>query len=612
MKRGLLLSTATLAVAALGVGSVFAFTPSVRMVDVIIGDETPVDSLTPGDITTASDVLEGSLNSNLFAFNNAFNIFSLVSDEPNGVSGFTSDEDLLYRFTATPVTPETGVGGAASNNRISINGVLITSAPTTVNLATPASAELDFVDVEYNGDPDTLRTVGTLSYQFGPGFHPTNTTGPSAVTADVIDINALTLTVTNLQAIAASDDFFVYTVNQGPDAISGNVAVSNLDLSAWTYQGALTATIGPFPGDAGVTGSKPIDDDGDSSIVDLNINFPGTTGQSYVYFVSPGGILDFVQNATYRIAWQISRSAGLTDAAQPDLRLRWAYGDVGFIGGGLLFVPSAVDVTSTAGKEYNVMFDEFDVAGANTVITGSFLENDITLFFETIDLSGTVGGGALELDNVEISRFDQAQLSGGTVEATVTNFADNAQTALSGGLAATNPNSVTVTRAATGATLSAIAANGTATINDLFGNPLPVNQEGIGVQPFTPASTNGRFYRAAYGLDASGNQASTPIPVLNLFLQTFNPGPLLTTNLLVQPVRRTGAANPALNASSSFGLYLVVPGDLSGFTGGAGNGVGTQLTSSARYTDEPGTPEHSGSVVVNDLTITSLPESLLP
>jgi hypothetical protein len=604
---------AALLVASLGVGSVFAFTPSVRIVDVIIGDRTPQDSLTPGDITTASDVLEGSLNSNLFEFENAFNIFDMVSDEPNGVSGFTSDEDLLYRFTSTPVTPETGGSGAASDNRISINGVTITSAPTTVSLSTPASAELDFVDVEYNGDPDTLRVVGSLTYQFGPGSHPTNTTGPSNVTADVIDINLLTLTVTNQQANSASDEFFVYTVNQGPDAISGNVSITTLDLSAWTYVAALTTPTPPFPGEtSGITGTIQPDDDGDSSVSDLNINIPGTSGSSYVYFVSPGGILDFVQNATYRIAWQVSRSAGLTDAGQPDLRLRWAYGDVGFIGGGLVFVPGLVDSTSTSGKEYNVMFDEFDVAAANTVITGTWLENDIQLFFETVDLTGTVGGGAMELDNVEISRFDASQLLGGTVENTVTNWADNAQTALTGGFQGTATNSVTVVRAATGATVTAAAANGAGTANDLFGNPLPVNQEGIGLVPFAPANTSGRFYRTQYGFDASGNSAATPLPIVNLFIQTFNPGPLLTSNTLVQPFRRTGATNPALNATSSFGIYLVVPGDLSGFTGSAGAGVGSQLTASVRFTDEPNTPEKAGSIVVNDITITSLPESILP
>lgn len=608
MTKGSLLTLTALCVAGSSVGNVFAFTPSVSALpDVIIGDQTPINGLTPGDTTTggAGSTLENqAATANVFAFPNAFNVFNLVDDTPNGVAGFTSDAALIYRFVASPVTPETGVGGASSNNRISINGTTIGTTPTTVTVA--GNASLDFVDVEFSGDAVVVPR-GTLTYNFR------NNAFDGQITRDVIDVNALTMTVTNNQSRSSSSEFMVYTVNDGPDAISGGLVISSQDanLSGWNYIGALVTddADGSFSGDT-VSGTKPSDTD--ASVVNLSIGTTDVTGQSYVFFESPAALLPFVNNGTYRLTWTVDRTAGFTaDAQVPALRFRYAYGNSGELGGGFINAVGSVAAPTTGGRDYSQIIDLFDVASANAVLAGGTPENSLRAFFETVDFEETaVGGGSVILDNLEIQSLQASALGAGNVERNQTVFND-ATTAEAGTFKTTSGTGVTVTRAAGSATITAPGAGGASTLTDsLFGDPLTIDVNGIGIVPFAPSSTSGLFYRADYGANLASNSAAAPLPQILFVIntQTIGGAQLFTSQVNLQPVRANGAGENPAHDATSFSNYLVLPegGQLNG--GSLGNGI----TASVRMVDSAATPELGGSITVNNIRIVSYPDTLLP
>lgn len=617
--RGVLLTLAALCVVGFGAGSAFAFTPNILpLPDVIIGDQTPVDGLTPGDITTASDTIENiGPSANIFEFPNAFNLFNLVDDIPQNVSGFTSDENLVYVFTATPQAPGLGTPGV-SDDRISINGTLVTTSGVTIPITTAADASLDFDDTEFSGDPDPLAVQGTLTYDF------TNDTGTWTVNRDLIDANLINLRVTNNQGASAERDFFVYTVNDGPDSLSGGLAESiPVDLSGWTYDPQLSTPFGSFPGDTTVTGQIVPDDDGDGSVSDLDVTTVGTSGFSAVNFRSPADQIPFVADSTYRLNWTVSRTA--FTGGTPTVRFRGGYGTVGTEGmGDFIAVQSGLTAPpTTTGRSYTVLFDQLDVASANSNVgSPAFPENYVTLYFETVDLNSTEGGGTIELDQLEIQRLETAAFVAGATDITPSTDLSSSSYARYPDLVSSTNGTITVVATSTEVSITAPASNGSNTLipDGVFGGNLTVNQGGWGTVNIPVPASTGLFYRAVFDVDATGvaftpGSGGSKIPQIGLELASFDGnGQRLTTQFNLRAARAGQATiNPVLTAPGSFANYLAVP---EGLNLGSNSG-GTDPTNPgdairARLNVVDSSTEERGTILLQGITVQSLPESILP
>ncbi|MBN1476577.1 hypothetical protein JXA47_07485 [Candidatus Sumerlaeota bacterium] len=631
MIRGLNLTLAALCVVSLGVGSVFAFTPSVGPIpDVIIGDLTPQDTFTPGDPFTHGDSLEGLAGQpeDVFDYPNALNIFDLVEDTPSGVPGFTSDESLTYQFLATPVAPATT--NAAGEERISINGERVsTTALENLSALVAASPEVTFKDEAFSVDSDAtaIASIGNLTYNF-----QNTATGPTGldITRTLIDENIITLQVTNQQGISGSDEFFVYTVNDGPDAVSGGFLEPPVtyDLSSWTYDGngSAQSALGPsFPGDTSVAGSQV--PSGDASVVNLNISMGGVGGDSFIWWQSPLGDLEFTDGATYRLTWTVTST--MSGTANPLVRMRWGYGPFGNMGGGSVRGDSLVIPPTASGQNYHMMFDQLDVASANSTMDLSALgvtypipENGITLYFEAIDLdqagpSAGAGGGAVELENLELQQITNraALLAQGALETEVTDFTNAAQAAVVGFNYSSSPG-VVVTPATSSVTLDANVATAAGTIS-VYGNFLALSDQGIGMIPFAPSATSGSFFRFSSDVDASANSTTSgvTIPKVNLQFATFDIAQYFTVETDVQPLRAAvfgapGGLNPAMNdANESYAAYMVLPAGTSIGTLSTGSQLGALIAGNIRLQDDGAA--FGGTLVVNSMVIDVFPESIL-
>lgn len=626
MNRGLHLTLIALCVVSLGVGSVFAFTPRVSPIpDVIIGDFTPPSGSTPGDVITPGGSLEASQGeaADVFQFPNAFNIFDLVRDEPEGVAGYTSDEALTYAFWATPIEP-----AYTATDRIRINADDISSSGyTTVTVGT--DGQLSFKDLAVSSDElnEAIQTAPStpLIYPFGPNNHPTYT-GPfdGLVTETLIDVNAMRLRVTNTQANSATQDFMVYTVDDGPDAVSGAAILVDegaYDLSGWLYIGSAAAAgaLGPdFPGDTTVAGAALTDDDGDSSVSDLQISIGGVTGSSYVWWQSPSGLVPFVDNGTYRLDWTMTENTAFTGSVT--LRCRMGYGEQGGLGNAIFAFGTAL--APIAGSNvYTHMFDEFEVATANSTAVGAgAAENSMMLFFESVDLEGavgTIGSGAVELDSVEWQLLDRDILTGmGSQLADVADFSDTAviNPSVVGGPLATVTNPPTVDQSSSAeAVITCNAANTlTSPPVQVYGTTIGLTLNGVGLIPVAPDGwpTERRFFRAEYGIAHGAYTTTAPLPNMNLLFQTFDAGNIaqVTSEVNVQAIRNTiiGGTSPAFDATT-FSAYLNIPADQAL---GSGETIGENIGAGLRAID--GGDTVGGALRLNALSIDSFPESILP
>jgi hypothetical protein len=643
MTRGLHLSLTALLVVAFGVSSAFAFTPVLSQVpDVIISDQTPDDSHTPGDSLTPGDTLEGqAAGDDVFDFPDAFNIFELVSDEPSTVAGFTPDENLIYTFISSPAAPAAGgYTSVPADARISINGTRI---PTTGATVTPsASGELSFKDeaVSSDSDANTPAVQGSLTYDFENGAG-----GPFAITRDIIDANVMTINVANPSGASDEDDFMVWTVDDGADAISGEqvvVSTSNIDLTEgatqWAYIQVMNAAgdsgFTDYPGDTGVTGTATADDDADGSGNDLQISVPNTAGMSYNYWVSGGGDLPYVDDGVYRLTWNVASTgfAAATDA--PVVRCRTNYGIFGELGYFELVNEIGASKPAVGGNfEYRMIIEEQDAASATLIETSpntnTAPENSLTLFFDVYDfnIGGNLGGGAVELESLtsELIARD-ALLTGALTEVDVTNFTQGVDVDVAGDLDFSGDQNQTRSFAAAGVTLTSdiagTAGGGTTNLGvipsdgagELFGVDLLMDQISVGVIPVVPTLPSvERIYRATWSADTSANTTTTPLPNIvmsiqtNLMLNGASIGQLYTAQMGVLPTANDAATtNPGYD-SGEWALYLQLPaGEALGYSTGWGNGI----SSSLYFRDEYATT--GGSIVVDGATIQSIDAGLLP
>jgi len=631
MIRGLNLALAALVVVSLGVGSVFAFTPSIGGVpDIIIGDRTPGNTSAandlPSDPFTHAQSLEGlsAIANNVYDFPNAVNIFSYVSDEPNGVAGFTSDNLLVYEFVSTPVFPVTALPNTPINNRISINGTRITTSGYTTVTVT-STGLLSFKDEAMSADADNNANPGSnpaFTYLFsnsaGSENVSTGTVTPDG-TVTVLDQVAMTMRVTNQNSGVATDSFFVTTVEEGPDATSGLIVgpPTTQDLSGWAYLGIGGAgAFGPtFTGDTQITGQAVADNDADGSVSDLRLNAGDTTGDFYQNWTSPAAIIPFTQDGTYHLRWNVSSTIA-SAAANPTVRFRWAYTNAATLGGGDTVAPTGVAAPATGGTDYVTMFDHLNVAAETSSITvpPNDIENTVRLFFENYDLlQSGVGGGQTELNSLEITSVNRAALLAvNTVERAVTDYSTTTQIADSGINFASAP--ITYARTTTNVTITAPVAQSPGSIADAFGNATNYMFDyfGPGMVPFAPSSTNGRIYRVSATVDSTANSTTTYLPRVDVVASTHDVGnsQLFTVTTNVNPVAQGGGfhENPAYNGVNSYAAYLALPSgtDLSG----ANLGGSVRVAGSVKVFDNDAT--QGGSLTVTGLQVTSFPEALLP
>jgi hypothetical protein len=428
----------------------------------------------------------------------------------------------------------------------------------------------------------------------------------------------------------------VYTVDNAPDALIPGLGgpVAPQDLNGWTYQGAgsVAASLGPsFAGDTAVTGVKQADDDTDSSVVDLNVAFGDTTGDSFVNWASPFGLLAFSPDVTYRIDWTVSRGAGFaTGITTPNTRFRHSNDLFGSTSSGLVNAISFIAGTFTDGRTYTQIFDQLDLASATGTITfvNSAAENGAQLIFETVDLVGGVGAASnafLELDDVGVASLNRAALvAAGTLENQVTDWTSGTQVSSAGiGVNFSNAPNITITPSVGSVAITAPTTAGTAITPDGFGNSPAVQVAGIGFVPFTPTMTANAFFRAEYDIDFSGSTGTNPMSRVRLVVDTTaGTGPLLTTEYDIDAnLSSLGGANrpnPGL-AAGTFACYLALPEgasldpgdtlDVNDFTF-----MGDQLTASVRVIDsgEAIIAAMGGTITVTNMTLSSFPESILP
>jgi hypothetical protein len=627
MTRGLHLTLAALGVVSFGVSGVFAFTPSVGPVpDVIIGDRTPDPNNSaaddPDDPFTHGDSLEGvnGQADDVFRFDDAINIFTLAEDSNIGSPGYTSDENLIYEFFATP--NGTGSTLATGEQRISINGTAIsTSAYTPVTVTAPG--DLDFVDVAFSVSPvgaGTAKTALTIAGEGSFSYTWVSSDGMSreaiavgdAPGVDLIDSVTMQVRVTNATAVSDEDTFFVYTVDEGADAVSGLfLGGGPVALDGWTYAGFGNAAgvFGPsYAGDTQATGLKNPDNDSDQSVEDLVLDAGTTAGDFFHWFFSPAGLIPFVQNGTYHLVWDIQSSIA-TPAANPTIRLRWAYNQVSSLGGGSVVANPAV-APAGAGTGYVQMFDELDVASATASVFGD-PENDIRLFFETYDFDGeptapanVIGGGALELNNLDISQLDRGALLGATaVEIAASDY--TATSLANVGFNFGGGADVTVTRTATNATLTAAGANPQSSLT-LYGTTFALTDQGLGFVPFAPTAGE-NAYRFSLDVDSTANSTTTPLPKINIQVASFSAGfaQLYTSLTDVNALRfGAGATNPAMDGLNNYAGYLALPEGAS-----LGGAYGPNVAGNIRLQD---TDASAGSIILDNMELRSFPEAILP
>jgi hypothetical protein len=136
--------------------------------------------------------------------------------------------------------------------------------------------------------------------------------------------------------------------------------------------------------------------------------------------------------------------------------------------------------------------------------------------------------------------------------------------------------------------------------------------DGVGTQPFSPLGwpMERRFWRAEFGLDTSASTDITPLPRINLSVATFNEwGQLYTCASDITALRSSlvgGGPNPALDAAT-FVTHLHLP---EGSTLAAGSPIGDRIGAGVRLVDLDDAT--GGTLVIDSITVTSFPESLLP
>jgi hypothetical protein len=593
------------------VGSAFAFTPSLGIVpDIIIGDQTPIDGLTPGDIVTAGDTIENQLpGANIFDFPNAFDLFGAVRGG-GATPDETSDDLLLYEFISSPVQPATGgytTPGGDPDDRISINGVRILSAALTDASAAidAASGVLSFKDEAVSSDSDNNAPVvqGSLTYQFGPSpFHPTYT-GPfnGLVTNDLVDENMLTLVVTNtglpLGSNQASDEFVVFTVDNGPDAVSGGLVVEEFfaDLSAWAFAAELNTGFGTIDAETGLT-TALTPAPADPSLADLQHGTSAIAGNSFSQWGSPPDQIAYIDQGTYRTTWEVN-SAGFAAAINtPQQRFRSIYGFFAGLGNtDLVIEPATIPPTVGGSLSYHHLFDHFDnIASANgtTLGLGDFAadvanENAIRLLYDWVDINDTdnEGGGTLELDSLLIQRLDRASL---LAQMSTILDVDDFQQGVLVDTAATFDGS-TASMIATFPTVDntpwSVTSSGTATFNGAFSFggviDIPMDFTGVGTIPtlgVLPANPDTRIYRT----QATVIPSAADIGLFRINAKTFDGlAARLTAETLVRSPRNVsdsggaGGINPALTVGnpSDFSSYLELPTGLSFGAGPVGDTI---------------------------------------
>jgi hypothetical protein len=353
----------------------------------------------------------------------------------------------------------------------------------------------------------------------------------------------------------------------------------------------------------------------------------GVGGDSFHWWQSPlGGGIDFVDGATYRLTWSVTST--MAGAANPLVRLRWGYGPFGNLGGGSVRGDSIVIPPTASGQDYHMMFDQLDVASANATMDLSALgitypipENGITLYFEAIDLdqlgdSGGAGGGAVELDNLEIQQLNRtALLAAGALEQEVTDFTNTAQAAEVGFNYSSSPG-IVVTPTTSSVTLAANAATAAGTIS-VYGNFLALSDQGIGMIPFAPSATSGSFYRFSCDVDASANStvSGSTLPKVNLQFATFDIPQYFTVETDVTSTRASvfgapGGLSPAMDdANESYAAYMVLPSGTSIGALATGTQLGASIAGNIRLQDDG--PTLGGTLVVNSMVIDVFPESIL-
>ncbi len=589
------------------------FTPNISGVpDIIIGDQTPIDGLTPGDILSAGDTREfqGPL-ANVFEFSNAFSIYDLVSDTADQVvsSGFTSDDSMLYQFIATPVSPPLGAFGV-TDDRLQINSRRISSSGFTdaTSEVVGAGGEITFRDWAFtaNGDASPPVPQGSLEYSFGPNTHPTY--GPPTMptvtaTADIIDLNVITAQVTNLQSNVASDAFLVYTVNNGPDAITAPpIAVPSL-FDGWTVTQNDLSFFPDLTQDPGVQMSMLADDDGDGSGSDLHILMNTAAGDSSInVWQSPGDQLPFSQDTIYRMAWNIEGSYA---GPFPTLRLRASYG-LGALGSHTQVIPQRADfLPSATGQTYEHLIDLLDVSTATGDIGGGVAENSLMLALDAYEFDPTVGVMDIEVNNVTVQSLNRLiVLAAGTLERQVTNFSDTSQaTQVTAG--AYNPNGDITVDLSTPS--QAAITTGPVSDVDILGATFPFALDGVTMVSITPAVSTGRFYRGRALFDSSEN-ATAPLPrhILQVAsTSTADEGLLYTGETVINAALHDGSLSPVHDANAEASCLLLFPAGATISDGsGYGDGIGMRLNHASFG--------ETGTTIVHGMELYSYPESLLP
>jgi hypothetical protein len=673
MTRPFALAMAVLCLVHLASGGPPIFTPTIDPIpDVVGADQTPVSGLTPEEISSPEDTFESQpADADIFDFPDALDLFALVQgggSTPDEIS----DEALIYEFISSPSAPGTGVYTTPTatdpDDRISINGVRIGSVNATSPSFTDVSSAVDaaggllsFKDEALSSDADGNTPFTTVdpafTYAFGPANHPAYA-GPfqGLVTAPLIDANMLTLLVTNPSLPVGADqarrDFAVFTVDDGPDATSGGLVISDgfVDLSAWAFDALLNQDIGStIVADWGIF-SESIPDITDGSNANLRMGSQLIRGNSFMTWGSPPDEILFEEGGTYRTTWEVN-STGFAHAATntPVQRFRALYGFFGGLGVNDLHVEGFVAPPPVGGTlVYHHIFDHFDgIASANSMLLIGFgdfsgflsTENWFRLLWDWVDLIDTIadddGGGTLELDSLVIERLDRdalrAQMS--TV-VDIDDFQQGVQVDLSAPFDSSTATMVAVFPTAddtpiTITSTGAAAPGGTQpfTFGGAGGIPFPLDVGSIGSIPVAvPANPDTRIYRG----QATVTPLAEDVPLIRVNIKSFEvfppptlPWARLTAETIVNAMRQssepggsgTNEPNPALTvrAPSDFSSYLELPRDLSF---GPGPGVGNAVAVSVDVLDFD-IPYVSGgeipvTVQVNRLLLESGPPGLLP
>jgi hypothetical protein len=648
---------AALCLAHLATAGRVTFTPTIDPIpDVVIGDQTPVTGLTPEEIASPEHTLENqNPGVNIFDFPDALDLFALVQGGTGAAQ--VSDEDLIYEFFASPVLPAADTDGVA-NERISINGQIVpsTSLGDLSSAVDATGGLLTFKDEAFSVDADAspVSSQGPLTYAFGPEAHP-HYAGPfrGPVTAPLIDENMLTLVVTNtglpLGSNQASAEFAVFTVDDGPDAVSGSVLLDQtvVDLGAWAFDVKLNHGIGNLilPETGLVTAQIPDDDNpptGDGSGSDLQTGTASIEGNSFAHWGSPPDLIPFVDGGTYRTLWTVS-SSGFAGAVinTPPQRFRALYGFFGGLGVNDLHVEGFVAPPPVGGSlEYRHLFDHFDgiaSASGTTLGIGDYsgvisTENSFRLLWDWVDLahgsSDNDGGGTLELDSVVIQRLDRTALLGQM--STILDVDDFRQGVLVDATPTFNGSaaSMVFTFPTVVGTPWTVTSTGSAHFNGAFtfggsgGIPIGVDYEGVGTLPSLgtlPLNPDTRICRG----QATVTPFQEDVPVIRVNVKSFEtsgtrPSARLTAETIINAQRSLGSGlgdSPALTAGlpSDFSSYLELPRGLS-FGSGPGVGDVVQVSVDVIDTDNPYLSGGATPVTlqVNRLLLEAGPPDLLP